>query len=80
MVDFIQIFSMDPRIIEAFGGDLRKLARSDPSGWDEGVDFGDEALPVPLGIGFRSFGELSSKVEKALVIAVPLVRFHREGI
>jgi hypothetical protein len=80
MVDFIQIFSMNPRVIEAFGGDLRKLTGSDPSGWDEWVDFGDETLPVTLSIGLGGFGELSSKVEKTLVIAVPLVGFHGEGI
>lgn len=80
MVDLVQILAVGPRVIQAGGGDLGELTRSDPTCRNERVDFTGEALPVRLGGRLSVFGKWPSKVVQTLVVAVPLVRLDGESI
>lgn len=78
MVDAIQVRAMLPRIVQTAWCDLGELAAAGPPRRDEGIHIGDESLAVALGSVMTL--KRSPIVVQALLIAVPLVGFYREGV
>ncbi len=80
VINAVYVTAMCPGILESGRRDLRERAAAPPPRRHKRIDGRCVTLPVAVGGLIAPWGERLSVIVQPLVVAVPLVGFHRECV